>query len=66
MAAWFSADAFFAAVIVLHTDDFRSIVKQWENKKINIAEALERCGMSRSTFYRRLREMRLKRGGKAT
>lgn len=47
-------------------DDFRSIVKQWENKKINIAEVLERCGMSRSTFYRRLREMRLKRGGRAT
>ena len=39
--------------------DFSKIVREWEQKKISFAEALERCSMSESTFYRRLREFRL-------
>lgn len=41
-------------------DNFRSIVKAWEHGNLKIDEVLEKCQMSRSTFYRRLREMRLK------
>lgn len=41
--------------------DFGKIVREWEQKKISFAEALEQCGMSESTFYRRLREFRLTR-----
>ncbi|MDE7312101.1 MAG: recombinase family protein [Eubacterium sp.] len=40
-------------------DDFPRIVKEWEGKRITLKEVLERCGMSKSTFYRRLREYRL-------
>lgn len=43
-------------------DNFEVIVKTWERKIISIDEVLGRCQMSRSTFYRRLREMRLKQG----
>lgn len=43
-------------------DNFEVIVKTWERKIIGIDEVLARCQMSRSTFYRRLREMRLKQG----
>lgn len=43
-------------------DNFEMIVKTWERKIIGIDEVLARCQMSRSTFYRRLREMRLKQG----
>ena len=39
--------------------DFPDIVKKWETKKILFSEALKRCEMSESTFYRRLREYRL-------
>ena len=41
-------------------DNFQGIVKAWEEKNIKIDEVLKRCQMSKSTFYRRLREMRLK------
>ena len=43
--------------------DFPEIVKVWENGGINTKEALRRCGMGETTFYRRLREYRLQ-GGK--
>ncbi len=43
-------------------DNFQSIVKAWERGNIKIDEVLEECHMSRSTFFRRLREMRLKWG----
>lgn len=42
-------------------DDFVSLVKLWEKKKITLPEVLEQCKMSESTFYRRLREYRIKR-----
>ena len=40
-------------------DNFGQIVAAWEEKKITIKEALEQCGMSEATFYRRLREYRI-------
>lgn len=36
-------------------DDFEQIVREWEAGKITMPEALSRCGMSESTFYRRRR-----------
>lgn len=45
-------------------DDFEKIVKAWEQKKLPFAEVLKRCDMSEATFYRRLREYRLLKGGK--
>lgn len=38
--------------------DFEEIVEDWEKGRITRGEALRRCGMSESTFYRRVREMR--------
>lgn len=45
-------------------DDFAEIVGAWESGRQTFQEALERCSMSESTFYRRLREYRLTRGAK--
>ena len=45
-------------------EDFSDIVRSWEHKEIEIDEALQRCGMSGATFYRRLREYRLMKGHK--
>lgn len=45
-------------------DNFQGIVKAWEQGDIKINMVLEKCQMSKSTFYRRLREMRLKQRGK--
>lgn len=39
-------------------NDFTEIVEAWERKEIPFAEALKRCDMSESTFYRRLCEHR--------
>lgn len=39
--------------------DFGVIVKQWENKKISMKEVQEQCGMSRATFYRKMKEYKL-------
>ena len=44
--------------------DFEEIVKAWEKKKINMEEAMKRCGMRETTFYRRRREMMLIKGEK--
>lgn len=43
-------------------DDFEDIVKLWECGDININGVLDRCRMSKSTFYRKLRELRLNKG----
>ena len=40
-------------------DNFGSLIKQWEQKKLPLAEVLKQCNMSEATFYRRLREYRL-------
>ena len=45
-------------------DDFAEIVGAWKGGRQTFREALERCGMSESTFYRRLREYRLTKGTK--
>ena len=39
--------------------DFVTIVEQWEQKQLPTATLLKQCGMSESTFYRRLRKFRL-------
>lgn len=39
--------------------DFEHTVKAWENKEITMAEVMSLTGMSKTTFYRRRREMRL-------
>ncbi|MCQ2530124.1 MAG: recombinase family protein [Lachnospiraceae bacterium] len=40
-------------------DDFKRIVQKWEKKEMSLDEALAKCDMSESTFYRRLREQRI-------
>ena len=39
-------------------DGFGDIVNDWAEKKISLTEAAKLCGMSQSTFYRRLRDYR--------
>ena len=39
--------------------DFGKIVREWEQKRLPLSEAVRQCNMSESTFYRRLREYRL-------
>lgn len=39
-------------------DNFSQLVTHWEQKKTSLKEVAEACGMSESTFYRRLREYR--------
>lgn len=41
--------------------NFKEIVKQWEKQLISTDAALEKCGMSKTTFYRRRRELKLVR-----
>ena len=40
-------------------DDFERIVQSWEQKELTLAEALELCDVSETTFYRRVRDYRL-------
>ena len=42
--------------------DFEQVVKAWEKKEISMDEAMKRCNMSETTFYRRRRELRLING----
>ena len=39
--------------------DFEKIVTAWKKKEISMDEAVKRCGMSETTFYRRRREMQI-------
>ena len=39
--------------------EFISIIREWEEKKIDLNTILEMCKISESTFYRRLREYRI-------
>lgn len=39
--------------------NFKEIVKQWEKQLISTDAALKKCGMSKTTFYRRRRELKL-------
>lgn len=45
-------------------EDFEKIVADWETQKISFGAACQLCGMSESTFYRRVREYRIKNGQK--
>ena len=54
----------FGRPAVVPPENFGEIVRAWEKRQISFREALERCGMSESTFYRRLREYRLMGGTK--
>ena len=40
-------------------DNFGRLIYEWENKKLPIEEVLKECGMSKATFYRRLKEYRI-------
>lgn len=40
--------------------EFMSFIREWEKKKITLAKILNMCQISESTFYRRLREYRIK------
>lgn len=44
-------------------DNFGKLVKDWEKKKISFEEVLKLCNMSEATFYRKLREYRISKGG---
>ena len=43
---------------IVMPEHFRKTVRLWERKEITIQEAIERCGVSEATFYRRLKEVR--------
>lgn len=42
---------------------FENVAEAWEKREITMQEALEACGMSRSTFYRRMKEYREQKEG---
>ena len=42
-------------------NDFEKLVKSWEQKRLSLEEVLDKCDMSESTFYRRLRELRMRK-----
>ena len=44
-------------------DNFDKLVKDWEKKRISFEEVLKLCNMSEATFYRKLREYRIRKGG---
>lgn len=44
-------------------DNFDKLVKDWEKKWISFEEILKICNMSEATFYRKLREYRIRKGG---
>ena len=41
-------------------EDFTQLVSAWEKKQLPLSELLKRCDMSEATFYRRLRELRIR------
>lgn len=43
-------------------EDFPEIVKAWKKNKITLREAVERSGLGKTTFYRRVREFRIQKG----
>ena len=51
----------FGRPVIVVPEDFMKLVRQWEHGKISANEVASQCNMSVSTFYRRLREVRIKR-----
>ena len=49
----------FGRPTVAAPEEFAKIIRAWEKKQLSMTDALKQCGMSESTFYRRLREYRL-------
>lgn len=43
-------------------ENFEALVSAWERKELSLRQILEQCGMSEATFYRRLRELRIRNG----
>ena len=41
-------------------DDFSQIIKKLDQGKVSVNDAMKECKMSRATFYRRLREYRIR------
>jgi len=41
--------------------EFAEIVAEWEGGRLSLREAIRRTGLSQATFYRRLREFRMRR-----
>jgi DNA invertase Pin-like site-specific DNA recombinase len=48
--------------VKLPPENFREIVRAWGRGKLTFEEVLDRTGLKESTFYRRLRELRLSNG----
>lgn len=44
-------------------ENFGKLVSDWEKKKVSLEETLKLCNMSEATFYRKLREYRIVKGG---
>ncbi|MCD8038167.1 MAG: recombinase family protein [Lachnospiraceae bacterium] len=44
--------------------EFEKIEKEWERQKISTDKALSQCGMSRATFYRKLRKYNIGKNNK--
>ena len=44
-------------------DNFGELVVDWEKKRTSFEETLRLCNMSEATFYRKLREYRIRQGG---
>lgn len=42
-------------------DNFGEIINKWESGQITFGDAIQRCSMSQATFYRRLREYRIRK-----
>ncbi len=42
-------------------DNFEELVKAWEKKQITMEDVLRECKMSEATFYRKLRELRMRK-----
>jgi len=52
----------FGRPVIAPPDEFAEIVRAWENKEIDFEQVKQMCHMSKATFYRRLREYRIKEG----
>ena len=54
----------FGRTVIKSPDNFAALVKRWERGKVTFEQVLTQTGLKESTFYRRLREHRLKKGKK--
>ena len=52
----------FGRPVINEPQDFEKIVTMWEMKQISMVEAMRKCGMSKTTFYRRRRKLHMIEG----